>query len=372
MNCSVCGKPLPPGVTYCPNCGSPTPAFYNAGDAIPNAPTMESSGSVPPPPPPYTNYGAGTYSGPTNPYTPPPPNPYESYSMLPSSPSLPPAPTPPVRRRGNRIWVMIGVVLLALVVIAGSVLALRPRSGGTTGTSSSTPTLAPSQLTATAQANASATANAALTATADANASATASVIAANPDPYTPGGKLTIYDPMSNNTLGNDWDVGTNSNGDGACTFTGGSYQASTPKTQFFYFCSDNASSFSNFAFEVQMKILKGDCGGLVFRANTTTGKLYLFEICQDGSYDLFVYRDFNGNSTNLANGSSPVIHQGLNQSNSIAVVAQGSSLALYVNQQKVQSVIEKSYTQGAIGMVADAYNNPTQVAFNNARLWTL
>lgn len=267
---------------------------------------------------------------------------------------------------------IIGAVLLALVLIAGGALALQLRSGPTNGTSSSTPTLAPAQLTATANANATATANAALTATAAANATATASVVATNPNPYTQGGKLTIYDPLSDNTQGNDWGTGTNSNGDGACAFTGGAYQISTPKTQFFYFCGDNASSFSNFTFEVQVKILKGDCGGIVVRADANTGKLYLFEICQDGTYNVFIYRDFNGNSTNLANGPFPAIHQGLNQSNSIAVVAQGSSLTLYVNKQKVVSVTERSYSQGAIGMVADAYNNPTQVAFSNARLWTL
>ncbi len=281
-------------------------------------------------------------------------------------------PSPP-QRRGTPIGLIVGVVILVLILVIGGLLALLLRQGTTTGTpqATSTVSISPAQLTATTQAQASATAQAALTTTAAANATATASVIAANPNPYPPGGgKLAILDPLSNNSLGYEWDV-VNGSG-GSCTFTGGVYQVSTPKTQFFHLCASNSTTYNNFAFEAQMKILKGDCGGLVFRGDFNTGKLYLFEICQDGSYKLYIYRDFNGTSTLLANGTSAAIKPGLNQSNTIAVTAQGTTLAAYVNMQKVASVTDGSYSQGSIALVADAYNNPTQLAFSNARLWTL
>src|SRR5690348_14654456 len=57
------------------------------------------------------------------------------------------------------------------------------------------------------------------------------------------------------------------------------------PKTHFFYVCTAEATDFSNFAFEVQLKILHGDCGGMIFRADSNSGKLYFFEVCQDGRY---------------------------------------------------------------------------------------
>jgi len=41
-------------------------------------------------------------------------------------------------------------------------------------------------------------------------------------------------------------------------------------------------ATFKNFAFAVDMTIQQGDCGGIVFRDDTTTGKQYYFRICED------------------------------------------------------------------------------------------
>lgn len=378
MTCSTCGKPLPAGVTYCPNCGTPTADLYSLSGGAPGDPTARASEETPPPPP-FTSYGEEPYSSmPTNPYETPSALPYNPYiSAPPPAPvsPTPSSPTPPPPRGRSRTGLIVGVAILVLILVAGGVfIALQKGTGGAANNlsqQSNTPTVSPAQLTATGQAQASATAQAALTATAAANATATASVIAANPNPYPPGsGTLALLDPLSNNSQGYEWDVVNGA--DGSCAFAGGAYQVSTPKTNFFHLCASNSTTYSNLAFEAQMKILKGDCGGLIFRGDFTTGKLYLFEICQDGSYNLFIYRDFNGTSTLLANGNSAAITQGLNQPNTIAVTAQGTTLVAYVNKQKVASVTDASYSHGYIALVTDAYNNPTTVAFNNARLWTL
>jgi hypothetical protein len=210
-----------------------------------------------------------------------------------------------------------------------------------------------------------------LTATANAQATATASVIAANPDPYTPGsGKLALVDPLSDNSKGYSWDVGQFT--DGACVFNGGAYHTSTPKTNFFYTCTAQATDFSNFAFEVQMKILQGDCGGLIFRAESKSGKLYFLEVCQVGTYHLYRYLDYTGNNVaDLAGGSSAALVTGLNQTNVIAAVAQGSTLTIYFNKQKVVSASDSTFSHGQIGLVADANTNPTEVAYNNVKVWT-
>lgn len=380
MNCSACGKPLPAGVTYCPNCGAPAALPYSLSGGTPDDPTARAS-EVTPPPPPFTGYG-------DQPYSSAPPNPYEMPSSMPYNPYPPAPPTvlpptvlaptaqpssPPPPRGSNRIGLIVGVVILVLL-LAGGGLFLALSKGGTTNNPSQqqhTPTVSPAQLTATGQAQATATVQAALTATAAANATATASVIAANPNPYPPGsGTLALLDPLSNNSLGYQWDIANNSSG--SCAFTGGAYQVSTPKSQFFFLCASNSATYSNFAFEAQVKILKGDCGGLVFRGDLNAGKFYLFEVCQDGSYNLYIFRDYNGNSTLLANGKAAIIKAGLNQSNTLAVTAQGTALVAYVNSQKVASVTDTSYSHGSIALVTDAYNNPTSVAFSNARLWTL
>ena len=215
MNCSACGKPLPIGVTYCPNCGTPTSEFYSSSGGTPNAPTSMPSndGAPPPPPPPYTSYSDQPYgSVPTNPYESSSSTPYNPYTATPTpSPSMPPSPP---QRRGPPIGLIVGVVILVLILVIGGLLALLFHQGTTTGTpqATSTVSISPAQITATTQAQASATAQAALTATAAANATATASVIAANPNPYAPGGgKLAILDPLSNNGLGYEWDVANDS-----------------------------------------------------------------------------------------------------------------------------------------------------------------
>jgi hypothetical protein len=94
--------------------------------------------------------------------------------------------------------------------------------------------------------------------------------------------------------------------------------------------------------------------------------------VCQDGSYNLYLYRDLNGNSNLLANGSPSAITRGLNQSNVLAVMAQGNTLVLYVNKQRITSVSDSTYSHGEIGLVADAFNNLTEVVFSNAKVWTL
>ncbi len=101
-------------------------------------------------------------------------------------------------------------------------------------------------------------------------------------------------------------------------------------------------------------------------------GRLYFFEVCQDGTYLFSRYPDFTGNNVkDLAGGSSAAIVTGLNQTNVIAVVAQGSTLSIYVNKQKITSVSDSTFTHGQIGLFADASNHPTDVAFSDAKVWT-
>ena len=120
------------------------------------------------------------------------------------------------------------------------------------------------------------------------------------------------------------------------------------------------------------MKVLQGDCGGMVFRGDSNSGKMYFFEVCQDGTYLFSRYLDFTGNNVkDLAGGSSAAIMTGLNQTNVIAVVEQGSTLNIYVNKQKIASASDSTFSHGQIGLFADSSSHPTEVAFNNVKVWT-
>ena len=387
MTCSNCGSPIPAGSAYCPRCGALSPNPYASGGASPNDPTLGSTPDIPPPPP-ATAYGEPPYGGPpygtgtSNPYNTPsspyntPSSPYGPYNYAPpaTTPSSPQlySPPPAPRRRGNRTLLVV-LPLLAVILILGGVLALvlraKTSANGTPAGTTPTPALSASQLSATAQANLTATANANLTATAQANLTATASVVAANQNPYATGGTLVMLDPLTDNSRGFAWPQGTSA--DGACTFTSSGYQINSPKTQFYYYCSSTSNTYTNFTFEVHAQITKGDCAGIIFRADTNASKLYLFEACANGNYNLYNYKDANGDSNLLANASSQAIKTGLNQTNVLAVTAQGTTITLYVNGQKITTVTNNAYSTGQVGMVADSFNNPTGATFTDARLWT-
>ncbi len=177
MNCNNCGKPLPPGVAFCPSCNAATP--YNttgqnlasgydptiAASSYGNPPSAPGSnqanpyGSSPnnyPPQNPYTAYGvpggtpqASPYGSNTPPYDQGAQQPYgstpQNFYTPPSLPQSGQAPygygapgtpgytpgmqpggfgtgTPPKRR--SKVGLIVGISLLVLVLLCGGIIAL--------------------------------------------------------------------------------------------------------------------------------------------------------------------------------------------------------------------------------------------------------
>lgn len=202
-------------------------------------------------------------------------------------------------------------------------------------------------------------------------ATATAQVIANNPYPaYLPGkGTLAFVDPLSKQE-GSQWSSGRNPDTGAACEFTGGAYHVTQPHNGYFRYC-DAKGIFSNFAFEVQMTITQGDCGGMML-GDDNNGNYDQLELCQDGRY--WVYKYATGSSaTTLDSGRSSAMRTGPGQQNKIAVVAQGSTLHFYVNEQQLDQVQDTSDTVGLIDLIArEHFGHVTDVAYTNARAWTL
>src|SRR6266700_146111 len=179
-------------------------------------------------------------------------------------------------------------------------------------------------------------------------------------------GTLVLNDPLNNNSQGDSWDEGT-----GTCQFSARGYLITETHQTRFQYCTARTTDFSDFAYQVQMVITKGDYGGIIFRANATTGQYYYLRIGQDGSYYLLVYVDNQASHARiLTSGLTPSIHMGLNQSNLVAVVARNSTIDLYVNKQYITTVNDHSYSHGQIAVVAEDEGNLTLVLFSNARVW--
>lgn len=215
--------------------------------------------------------------------------------------------------------------------------------------------------------------------------SSTPASVSVPQNPYPPDtGMLVLNDPLQDNSKGYgwEWDDTTDSAG-GICDFTGQGYRVSMPKQGSIEYCPARNTDFSNFAFEVQMTIIEGDFGGIFFRAasvDSSNPKFYLFYVDQYGEYELALCTG-NTCSNLVTTTSSSWITQGLNQPNLIAVVANDDTITLYVNHQQLESVTDSTYSHGQIGLLASPYTDtsnpsdlghPTDVIYNNARVWTL
>ena len=125
------------------------------------------------------------------------------------------------------------------------------------------------------------------------------------------------------------------------------------------------------------MTALKGDCGGIVFR-DDTEGHYYLFEVCPNGGYAVYLYFGQGANDFEMLQiGRSSAIKTGLNQSNLVAAMAIDQDIHLYINRQSISILRDKSYNIGEIGFIADGSGanvgaaTSTEVAYNNLKVWT-
>jgi transcriptional regulator with XRE-family HTH domain len=200
-------------------------------------------------------------------------------------------------------------------------------------------------------------------------------------NPYASKGTLALNEKLAANSAAG-WDLKRNAQGH--CFFADGSYHILDVAEGYMEVCLANETYFTNYAYEVKMSITAGDCGGLAFRS--TFPQLYYFLACLDGRYRFVRYDWTNmANTRVIAQGISPAIHQGLHTTNILAVVAINETFKIYVNHILVISATDGAYLDGQVGMLANTcrmvYPNdprpnlcdaPTEVSFNDARVWTM
>jgi hypothetical protein len=157
----------------------------------------------------------------------------------------------------------------------------------------------------------------------------------------------------------------------GNCQFSDATFHVRETQSQNVFLCP-STSTYSDFAFEVQMSVIQGDCGGVDVRSDTVNGTGYIFSVCQDGTYTLM--RDISPEKpiTLLPASHTSAIQTGLNQSNLIAIAIQGHDIKLYVNRQLMKNVQDESYAAGHIAFLALSKDSSTEVTYANAKLWKL
>jgi len=193
-------------------------------------------------------------------------------------------------------------------------------------------------------------------------------------DPYPPyKGQLVLNDTLHAQNSNENWQEGLNDQ-QASCVFAQQGYVAFQPLAGHFHACVAQKTDYTNFAYEVVMTIEQGEFGGIVFRSeDSIDDHFYLFRIHTDGSYWLYRFIDRNiDHAILLQHSSTQAFHTGSGKSNLIAVVAQGSSLTLYVNRQQVCELQDAGYTHGQIGVLAGSLQQaPSQALYEQAKVWT-
>ncbi|HEY0752357.1 MAG TPA: protein kinase [Ktedonobacteraceae bacterium] len=326
-------------------------------------------------------------------------------SPMPSAPFNP----PPARPRRSSNGLLITLIIVALLLILGGGVLIYAVNGASSGTgSSSTPGVtatdnsslyatqtalanagqaAQSTATANAQGTASSQGTANVQSTAGAQASATAqsqanaSATASATNPY--GGTLVLDDPLVDNGQGHNWTTSSDSTVGSSCQFTDNAYHMVMPGN-YGGSCLGSSTNFSNFALQVQMTFFKygqhfsGE--GLIFRG-TTGDQYYVLEIFASGQYTFF---SCNGNDCSHGIAGYPSssliasFQRGLNQTNTIVVVAQGTTFTFYCNGEKFAGPLtDSTYTSGTIGFYAEGGSEggpgaTTDVAYSKLKVWQL
>jgi hypothetical protein len=182
----------------------------------------------------------------------------------------------------------------------------------------------------------------------------------------------TLTDPL-NAQDGNNWDNTTGATG--GCELLSNGYSVSalaTGSTEIWAYCLEHSTSFSNFAYQVQMTYgvlnAPSPCG-LVFRAHgTDMHSSYRLYFGEDGSYELDGYQ-----GTSLINGNGVPINANTNQANTLTVIAKNNDIYIYANNQFIAHVADNAGTSGSIGMVCKAPSGAiSQAGFQFAKIWTI
>ena len=334
MTCGSCGAPLARGIHHCPFCGASAKYALTEQGQLPYEPvpiTQQEEPLEPPQPrwdlePPqgtsYSRWRSLRHI-------------YSRWAVL-------------ERRRNGLSCLVTCGVFVALVLSCGWLSFAESHAYQRLLAMTPTAVLSPREMTATA---------------------------AAYPNPYQPHqGLLTLSDPLNDNRYGYAWmdySVDQTSTNRG-CEFQNNAYNTSkaAQKVPALRYCLAIETHFQNFAYQIDMTSLHGHSGGIIFRQNAP-GHFYYFYIGVDGSYTLWLNTGNTGKV--LVHGSSPAIQHGNGRVNTLAVVANGTAIDLYANNEPLTTIHDKTYSAGRIGTAVGAPDGEaTACVFANIEVWVL
>ena len=141
------------------------------------------------------------------------------------------------------------------------------------------------------------------------------------------------------------------------------------------------ATHFSDFAFQAEMTLIRGDGGGIVFRSGVEVAGGYRFLVSRNYA-DLFcaqkqLFIDRTIKALPLEGGLSdtgwcaPAMTT-LNQAFLLTAVAKGSDIFLYIHGRCVAHIQDDTARSGKIGLMAVNFTRDTHVQFRDVQVWNL
>lgn len=145
------------------------------------------------------------------------------------------------------------------------------------------------------------------------------------------------------------------------CGFLDGSYIISNTVAHTLQQCARMITTGHNFAYQVEMKIMQGDSGGIIGRGSNTSS--LSFRVGTDGTFDLV-----DGKKTLIAQTSS-AIKQGKN-TNILLMVVENKTIDLYVNGTYLGTASDTMTGGGYFGLMAVNFGHTTSVAYKSIKIW--
>jgi hypothetical protein len=110
---------------------------------------------------------------------------------------------------------------------------------------------------------------------------------------------------------------------------------------------------------------------GLIFRSDTQHRNFYAFRIAGDGTFSLDKHTPDNDFQPIYGPEPSPAVKTG-SETNHLKVIVRGQQFVLYVNDQKVATVTDNSFSEGSAGVVACTCDgsNTLHVQFDNITIY--
>ncbi|WP_220207790.1 hypothetical protein [Reticulibacter mediterranei] len=177
---------------------------------------------------------------------------------------------------------------------------------------------------------------------------------------------VTATTPAINN-VSNEWNTGSRPDVD--CIFTGGAYHIRVAPEKNWMFCMDAQNNYTDFIFQVQMSVIHGNGGGIIFR-DDTAGNFYSFTLTNSSQYSLFALNESGKGAKPLAFGRASAGKT----TSMLAVMAQGSKIAMFVDKHYIGSVDDTHSSTGTIGFTGNRFygEDSIDVAFSNFQIWKL